>query len=150
MIRSAATKPQATRDTTPCHADAGRAGIGRELQVVTVTDFATPDAGKKTVWLQARDHAWESPTSFIMEGALKFIFTGGATVRIVGPAVDLHAAGQSLRVLVVVLCVPAAFKYLLGEGAPVLPAAAASIGSAQSVVTLGPGRNALGACFSPR
>lgn len=28
------------------------------------------------------------------------------------------AAGQSLRVLVVVLCVPAVFKYLLGEGAP--------------------------------
>jgi membrane AbrB-like protein len=28
------------------------------------------------------------------------------------------AAGQSLRVLVVVLCVPALFKYLLGEGAP--------------------------------
>jgi beta-glucosidase len=31
------------------------------------------------------------------EGALKFIFTGGATVRIVGPAVDLRNAGQSLR-----------------------------------------------------
>jgi beta-glucosidase len=31
------------------------------------------------------------------EGALKFTFTGGATVRIVGPAVDLHEAGQSLR-----------------------------------------------------
>ena len=29
------------------------------------------------------------------------------------------AAGQSLRVLVVVLCVPAAFKYLLGDGAPI-------------------------------
>ncbi|MES2693703.1 MAG: M14 family zinc carboxypeptidase, partial [Verrucomicrobiota bacterium] len=34
---------------------------------------ATPDDSKKTVWLQARDHAWEAPTSFIMEGALKFI-----------------------------------------------------------------------------
>jgi len=31
------------------------------------------------------------------EGAMKFTFTGGATVRIVGPAVDLHDAGQSLR-----------------------------------------------------
>jgi hypothetical protein len=29
------------------------------------------------------------------------------------------AAGQSLRVLVVVLCVPAAFKYLLGDGTPI-------------------------------
>ncbi|MFD2644620.1 AbrB family transcriptional regulator [Pseudomonas japonica] len=30
------------------------------------------------------------------------------------------AAGQSLRVLVVVLCVPAAFKYLLGDGVPLV------------------------------
>lgn len=36
------------------------------------------------------------------------------------------AAGQSLRVLVVVLCVPAAFKYLLGDGAPVFHPAAVS------------------------
>eukprot|EP01132_Coremiostelium_polycephalum_P023150 gene23150-27514_t len=35
-----------------------------------------------------------------------------------GAVLSRVAAGQSLRVLVVVLCVPAAFKYLLGEGAP--------------------------------
>ncbi|MGI4837608.1 MAG: AbrB family transcriptional regulator [Janthinobacterium lividum] len=34
------------------------------------------------------------------------------------------AAGQSLRVLVVVLCVPALFKYLLGEGVPLSQPAA--------------------------
>lgn len=33
-----------------------------------------------------------------------------------GAVLSRVAAGQSLRVLVVVLCVPAAFKYLLGEG----------------------------------
>ena len=35
-----------------------------------------------------------------------------------GAVLSRVAAGQSLRVLTVVLCVPAAFKYLLGEGAP--------------------------------
>jgi hypothetical protein len=53
----------------------------RELQIVTVTDFGTPDADKKTIWLQARDHAWESPTSFIMEGALKFIVSDDPAAR---------------------------------------------------------------------
>jgi hypothetical protein len=59
----------------------GRSVLGRELPVVTVTDFATPDAAKKTVWLQARDHAWESPTSFVMEGALKFAVSDDPAAR---------------------------------------------------------------------
>ncbi|MFH6566263.1 AbrB family transcriptional regulator [Pseudomonas kulmbachensis] len=37
-----------------------------------------------------------------------------------GAVLSRVAAGQSLRVLTVVLCVPVAFKYLLGEGAPAL------------------------------
>jgi hypothetical protein len=45
----------------------------RELHLVTVTNFEKTDAAKKTVWLQARQHAWEAGTSFVMEGALKFI-----------------------------------------------------------------------------
>jgi hypothetical protein len=45
----------------------------RELHLVTVTNFEKPDAPKKTVWLQARQHAWETGTSYVMEGALKFI-----------------------------------------------------------------------------
>jgi membrane AbrB-like protein len=44
-----------------------------------------------------------------------------------GAVLSHVAAGQSLRVLVVVLCVPA-FKYLLGDGTP-LPTPAASIGA---------------------
>ena len=59
----------------------GRSVLGRELQIVTVTDIAQPDAPKKTVWLQARDHAWETPTSFIMEGALKFIVSDDDAAR---------------------------------------------------------------------
>jgi hypothetical protein len=45
----------------------------RELHLVTVTNFEKPDAAKKTVWLQARQHAWEAGTSYVMEGALRFI-----------------------------------------------------------------------------
>ena len=41
-----------------------------------------------------------------------------------GAVLSRVAAGQSLRVLVVVLCVPAIFKYLLGGGTPQLHPAA--------------------------
>jgi hypothetical protein len=45
----------------------------RDLHLVTVTDFSVPDDAKKTVWLQARQHAWEAGTSYVMEGALRFV-----------------------------------------------------------------------------
>jgi hypothetical protein len=51
----------------------GHSAQGRELQMVTVTDWSVPDEGKRVVWLQARQHAWEAGTSYVMEGALKFI-----------------------------------------------------------------------------
>jgi hypothetical protein len=51
----------------------GKTVLGRDLHLVTVTDLAKPDAAKKTVWLQARQHAWEAGTSFVMEGALRFV-----------------------------------------------------------------------------
>jgi hypothetical protein len=51
----------------------GRSALGREMQMVTVTDWSVPDEGKKVVWLQARQHAWEAGTSYVMEGALKFV-----------------------------------------------------------------------------
>ncbi|MBI3878666.1 MAG: hypothetical protein HY301_01195 [Verrucomicrobia bacterium] len=51
----------------------GKTVQGRDLHLVTVTDFSTPDDTKKTVWLQARQHAWEAGTSYVMEGALRFV-----------------------------------------------------------------------------
>jgi hypothetical protein len=51
----------------------GQSVLGRDLHLVTVTNFARPDAAKKVVWLQARQHAWECGTSFLVEGALKFV-----------------------------------------------------------------------------
>ncbi|HWL14330.1 MAG TPA: M14-type cytosolic carboxypeptidase [Opitutus sp.] len=51
----------------------GKSAQGRDLHVITVTNFETSDAEKRTVWLQARQHAWETGTSFTMEGALRFV-----------------------------------------------------------------------------
>jgi hypothetical protein len=51
----------------------GKTALGRDMQMVTVTDPAVSDAQKKVVWLQARQHAWEAGTSYVAEGALRFI-----------------------------------------------------------------------------
>lgn len=75
LLEGIAASPHARVETV------GRSVLGRDLSVVTVTDFSKPDAGKKTIWLQARDHAWESPTSFIMEGALKFAVSDDPAAR---------------------------------------------------------------------
>lgn len=51
----------------------GKTVQGRDMPMVTVTTPAVPDDGKRAVWLQARQHAWEAGTSYVMEGALRFI-----------------------------------------------------------------------------
>jgi hypothetical protein len=59
----------------------GKTVQGRDLHWVTVTNFEKPDAAKKTVWLQARQHAWEAGTSYVMEGALRFITSDDPRAR---------------------------------------------------------------------
>ena len=59
----------------------GKTVLGRDLHLVTVTNFDKPDAGKKTVWLQARQHAWEAGTSFVAEGALRFVTSDDPRAR---------------------------------------------------------------------
>jgi hypothetical protein len=54
---------------------------GRDLHLVTVTNFERPDEDKKTVWLQARQHAWETGTSYVMEGALRFVTSDDPLAR---------------------------------------------------------------------
>lgn len=51
----------------------GKTVRGRDIHMVTVTDRATPLEDKRGVFLQARQHAWEAGTSWVMEGALRFI-----------------------------------------------------------------------------
>jgi hypothetical protein len=59
----------------------GKTVRGRDLRLVTITDPDVPDAGKKTLWLQARQHAWEAGTSHVMEGALRFLISGDERAR---------------------------------------------------------------------
>ncbi|HEY3454395.1 MAG TPA: M14-type cytosolic carboxypeptidase [Bryobacteraceae bacterium] len=51
-------------------AEIGRSVRGRPLYQVTVTNAAVPEKNKKVVWLIARQHAWESGTSWVVDGAL--------------------------------------------------------------------------------
>jgi hypothetical protein len=59
----------------------GQSALGRPLHLLTVTDWERPDAGKRCVWLQARQHAWEAGTSYAMEGALRFITSDEPAAR---------------------------------------------------------------------
>jgi hypothetical protein len=59
----------------------GKTVQGRDLHLVTVTDPDVADRDKVTVWLQARQHAWESGTSFVVEGALRFIISDDPDAR---------------------------------------------------------------------
>jgi hypothetical protein len=59
----------------------GKTVQGRDIPLVTVTNADIPDASKKLVWLQARQHAWEAGTSFTMEGALRFITSDDAAAQ---------------------------------------------------------------------
>jgi hypothetical protein len=59
----------------------GKTVQGRDLHLVTVTDFTVPDDAKKVVWLQARQHAWEAGTSQVLEGALRFVTSDDEKAR---------------------------------------------------------------------
>ncbi len=59
----------------------GRSVLGRELHLVTVTNPERPDDDKRVVWLQARQHAWEAGTSFVVEGALRFVVSDDPVAR---------------------------------------------------------------------
>ena len=59
----------------------GKTARGRDLHMVTVTDPDVADDKKKSLWLQARQHAWEAGTSHVMEGALRFITSDAPEAR---------------------------------------------------------------------
>lgn len=60
----------------------GRTPQGRPIRLITVTDPKTPAAEKKVIWLMARQHAWESGTSWVAEGALRHLVSReGAGLR---------------------------------------------------------------------
>jgi hypothetical protein len=45
---------------------------------LTITDAAVPEANKKAVWLMARQHAWETGTSWVADGAVRFLLSKDA------------------------------------------------------------------------
>ncbi len=53
----------------------GRSVNSREISLLTVTDASVPRERKDVVWLMARQHAWEAGTSWIAEGALRFLLS---------------------------------------------------------------------------
>ena len=53
----------------------GRSDGGREHWELTVTDPAIPAEQKHTIFWQAREHAYESWSSFAMEGLLEFLLS---------------------------------------------------------------------------
>lgn len=53
----------------------GKSAMGRSLLQFTLTDRTAPDSDKKVLWLMARQHAWESGTSWMMEGAVRFLLS---------------------------------------------------------------------------
>jgi hypothetical protein len=59
----------------------GKTAGGRDLHLVTVTDPDVPDGDKKSLWLQARQHAWEAGTSHVAEGALRFLISDDPEAR---------------------------------------------------------------------
>lgn len=48
---------------------------GRPLRLLTITDPSAPAESKKTVWIIARQHAWEAGTSWVFEGAVRFLLS---------------------------------------------------------------------------
>jgi hypothetical protein len=46
---------------------------GRPIRLWTVTNPNVPEASKKVVWVMFRQHAWESGTSFVGEGLIRWL-----------------------------------------------------------------------------
>lgn len=53
----------------------GQSVQGRPLYLVTIAAPNEGSAAKPCVWIIARQHAWEAPTSFVVEGAVRFLMS---------------------------------------------------------------------------
>jgi hypothetical protein len=50
----------------------------RDITLLTITDPSVADSGKKVIWLMARQHAWETGTSWVADGAVRFLLSSDA------------------------------------------------------------------------
>ena len=54
---------------------AGKTVEGREMPLWTITDPSIPTTQKKTIWLMFRQHAWESGSSWVCDGAIRHLLS---------------------------------------------------------------------------
>jgi len=74
---------------------AGKSDGGREHWELTITDPAVPAEKKRTIFWHAREHAYETYSSFAMEGLIEFLLSEAAAEFRVGTAAGLVVeAGQ--------------------------------------------------------
>jgi hypothetical protein len=59
----------------------GKTVQGRDLLLLTVTNPVVAAAGKKVVWLMFRQHSWEAGSSWVGEGALRFLLSDDTAAR---------------------------------------------------------------------
>ncbi len=57
---------------------AGRTVEGRGMLLLTITNPAVAEAQKKVIWLMFRQHAWEAGSSWVADGAIRRLLSGGA------------------------------------------------------------------------
>src|SRR5437016_3894173 len=60
------------------HEVIGKTVHNRGIELLTITDPSVPDTGKKVIWLMARQHAWETGTSLVADGAVRFLLSKDA------------------------------------------------------------------------
>jgi len=56
----------------------GKSVEGRDLHLLTITQVPPSTPSPKTVWLMCRQHAWETGTSFVAEGAIRYLLSDAA------------------------------------------------------------------------
>ncbi|WP_321474863.1 M14-type cytosolic carboxypeptidase [uncultured Paludibaculum sp.] len=49
----------------------GKSVHGRPIPLWTITDPQAPESGKRVIWWMVRQHAWETGTSWVLEGGLR-------------------------------------------------------------------------------
>ncbi len=57
------------------HQVIGKSVQGREIPLLTITDPDGGQAEKKVVWLMFRQHSWEAGSSWVGEGAIRFLLS---------------------------------------------------------------------------
>lgn len=77
LLQWAGKHPHARREVV------GKTLEGRDMPLLTITNPNAADRDKTVLWLMARQHAWESGTSWAAEGAIRFLLSDDpAAVRL--------------------------------------------------------------------